>query len=226
MACDTFTVETLALKRRCVLFVVEFATRRVHGPGCPSAPDAAWVTQQASQVTWQLHEGDAPTITFLLHDRDGKFGAGFDTVVASDGIAVLTTPMHVPNANAVAEQVRRSSREECLDRLRILHQAHHGPCSPSTPLTTTTDDRTKASHRRRRCSWPLPLGCLRTPCRCTAVQSSTASSTPPPEVGGRASSPQPPRPRGGTPCAIGATTGSPARLVPRRRLSLRGCPST
>lgn len=33
-------------------------------------------------------------------------------------------PVHAPNANAVAERVVRSIREECLNRLLLLNQAH------------------------------------------------------------------------------------------------------
>jgi Integrase core domain len=82
------------------------------------------VTQQARQFSWQLQEREPGSVRFLLHDRDGKFAVGFDTVFASEGIEVIKTPVQAPNANAYAERVIRSIREECLDRLLILNQAH------------------------------------------------------------------------------------------------------
>ena len=87
-------------------------------------PDAAWVLQQARQFAWRLQDGEAGPATFLIHDRDGTFVHGFDTVFASDGLAIIKTPAQAPNANAVAERVICSIREECLDRLLLLNRAH------------------------------------------------------------------------------------------------------
>lgn len=124
VACDFFTAETLALKTVFVLFFIELGSRRVHLAGCTATPDMAWVTQQASQFTWRLQDGPPASVRFLLHDRDGKFPASFDAVFASDGITVVRTPAQAPNANAHAERVIRTIRDECLDRLLILNERH------------------------------------------------------------------------------------------------------
>ncbi len=118
LACDFFTVETLFLKTLHVLFFLEVGTRRVHLPGCTANPTAAWVTQQARQLTWTLQEGGQPA-RYLIHDRDAKFPAAFDTVFAAEGVAIVRTPYRAPNANAHAERWVRSAREECLDHLLI-----------------------------------------------------------------------------------------------------------
>src|ERR671917_2671215 len=117
VACDFFTVDTVFLQRLYVLVFLELGSRRLHFAGCTAAPDAAWVTQQARQLSWQLQDGEPGAVRFLLHARDAKFAATFDTVFASEGIAVIRTPVRAPNANAYAERVIRSVRAECMDHL-------------------------------------------------------------------------------------------------------------
>src|SRR5215210_3889258 len=124
VACDFFTVDTVFLQRLYILFFIELGSRRVHLAGCTATPDAAWVTQQARQFSWHLQDGAPGAVRFLIHDRDGKFAAGFDTVFRAEGVEVLRTPAQAPNANAVAERVVRSIRAECLDHLLILNQRH------------------------------------------------------------------------------------------------------
>jgi len=123
LACDFFTVETLFFQTLYVLVFVEIGTRRVHFAGCTAHPDTAWVTQQARQVMWELDDREA-AIRFLIHDNDNKFSQAFDTVFRSTGIKVIPTPYRAPNANAHAERWIRSVREECLDKVLIINQAH------------------------------------------------------------------------------------------------------
>lgn len=123
LACDFFTVETLFLQTLYVLVFIEIGSRRVHFAGCTAHPDNAWITQQARQMIWELEERD-PAIRFLIRDNDKKFSHAFDTVFRSAGIHVIPIPHHAPNANAYAARWIRSVREECLDKLLILNQAH------------------------------------------------------------------------------------------------------
>jgi putative transposase len=123
LACDFFTVETLWLQTLYVLFFIELGTRRVYLAGVTVHPDGWWVAQQARQMVWTLEE-DGADIRFLIHDNDSKFTANFDTVFQSEGLHVIHTPFQAPNANSVAERWVRSVREECLDHLLILNQAH------------------------------------------------------------------------------------------------------
>ncbi len=123
LACDFFTVETRCLTTLHILFFIELGTRRVHLGGCTAHPTAAWVTQQARQLAWTLHEtGMSPR--FLIHDRDAKFPPAFDTVFAAEGIEVVRTPYQTPTANAYAERWVRPAREECLDHLLIAGEGH------------------------------------------------------------------------------------------------------
>jgi transposase InsO family protein len=125
LACDFYTVETLFLQTLYVLVFIEIGTRRVHFAGCTAHPDNAWVTQQARPVMWKLQDRD-PGIRFLIRDNDQKFSQPFDTVFRSEGIDVIRTPYRAPNANAYTERWIRSAREECLDKLLIINQAHLG----------------------------------------------------------------------------------------------------
>lgn len=104
-----------------VLIFVEIGTRRVHFAGCTAHPDNAWVTQQARQVMWELADRE-PGIRFLIRDNAKRFTEAFDTVFRSGGIDVIPTPVRAPNA--FAERWIRSAREECLDKLLIINQAH------------------------------------------------------------------------------------------------------
>ena len=123
LACDFFTVETAWLKTLYVLFFIELGSRRVHLAGCTSRPTAAWVAQQARQLSWQIQDGALP-VRFLIHDRDTKFSAAFDTVFMSEDVTIIRTPVQAPTANAFAERWIRSVREECLDKLLILGEQH------------------------------------------------------------------------------------------------------
>lgn len=123
LACDFFTVETLFLQTIYVLFFIELGTRRVHLAGCTAHPNGAWVTQQGRQMVWRLEERRIAA-RFLIHDNDRKFTSLFDAVFTSEQIHVIHTPYYAPNANAYAERWVRTVREECLDKIIVLNEAH------------------------------------------------------------------------------------------------------
>jgi putative transposase len=64
------------------------------------------------------------TLRFLIRDNDKKFKTAFDTVFRSESIDVIPTPVRALNANAFMERWIRSAREECLDKLLIINEAH------------------------------------------------------------------------------------------------------
>ncbi len=84
---DFVSVDTVFLKRPYVLLYMELATRRVIWFAVTDRPDAAWVTQQARNVSWELDKLGVP-VRFLIHDHDHKYGGGSDLVFEADGIAI------------------------------------------------------------------------------------------------------------------------------------------
>jgi len=123
VATDFFTVDTLTLRRLYVLFFIELGRRQVWITGVTTHPDAAWVMQQARNVTGDIDD-EGIEMKFLLRDRDTKYIASFDTVFTGDGAQVLRTPFRTPNANAHAERFVRTVRSECLDHLLIVNARH------------------------------------------------------------------------------------------------------
>ena len=123
LSCDFFVVESLLLKTYYVLFFLEIGTRRVHLAGVTAHPDGQWVAQQARQYLWAIEEREE-TFRCLIHDNDRKLTKAFHGVFQSKQISVIHTPLEAPNANPFAERWVRSVREELLDHVLILNQAH------------------------------------------------------------------------------------------------------
>lgn len=123
LACDFLTVETVGLTRLYVFFVIELEHRRVHLAGITAHPTGEWVTHSARNLLMDLDE-HARRFRFLIRDRDAKFTAAFDTVLAAAGLHVLKTPPRAPKANAYAERWVRTVRTECLDWVLVCSRRH------------------------------------------------------------------------------------------------------
>jgi putative transposase len=119
LACDFFTVDTAWLRRLYVLVLLSIGSRRVEYLACTTNPNAAWMLQQARNLLMELDDRNRQ-VRFLIHDRDRKFPAAFDALLASEDVKVIRTPVQAPNANAHVERWVGSVRRECLDRLLIL----------------------------------------------------------------------------------------------------------
>jgi transposase InsO family protein len=123
LACDFFETCTISGARLYVLVVIEHVSRRIRVLGATAHPTASWVTQAARNLVMDLEDADSPT-RFLIRDRDGKFLALFDTVLADAGIQIVLSGVRIPRMNAIMERWIRSCRRELLNRTLIWNQPH------------------------------------------------------------------------------------------------------
>jgi transposase InsO family protein len=82
-------------------------------------PPAVWVWRHLIEATaW----GRQPR--YVVRDRDAVYGRNFATKAARLGIDTALTPFRSPRANAIAERVIRTLRQECLDHVVVLNERH------------------------------------------------------------------------------------------------------
>jgi hypothetical protein len=84
-----------------VLAVIEHATRRVRVVGATAHPTAAWVTQAVRNLAMDLQDAGREA-RFLIRDRDGKYPALVDTILADTGIDVVLSGVRMPRMKGVA----------------------------------------------------------------------------------------------------------------------------
>ena len=123
LAADFFETVTLTGTRMYVLAVIEHATRRVRILGATAHPTAAWVTQAAKNLVMDLQDAGCRA-RFLIRDRDGKYPALFDTILADTGIEVVLSGVRMPRMNSMIERWIQTCRHELLDRTLIWNQTH------------------------------------------------------------------------------------------------------
>jgi hypothetical protein len=123
LACDFFETVTRTGVRMYVLAVIEHAHRRIRILGATPHPAAAWGIQAARNLVMDLEDAGCRA-RFLIRDRDGKFPALFNIILADAGIHVVLSGVQTPRMNSIMERWVQSCRHELLDRTLICNQRH------------------------------------------------------------------------------------------------------
>ncbi|MFI5898390.1 integrase core domain-containing protein [Actinoplanes sp. NPDC051513] len=123
IAADFFETVTLTGAHLYVLAVIEHTTRRIRILGVTTHPTAAWVTQAARNLVMDLDDAGRQ-VRYLIRDRDGKYPALFDTILADAGIKVVLSGVRIPRMNSIMERWIQACRRELLEPTLIWNQAH------------------------------------------------------------------------------------------------------
>ncbi|MGW9030954.1 integrase core domain-containing protein [Streptomyces sp. NPDC055722] len=123
LACDFFETVTLSGVRLYVFAVIEHANRRIRILGATAHPTASWVVQATKNLLMDLEDANCQA-RFLIRDRDAKFPALFDAILADAGIEVVLSGIRMPRMNSTMERWVQTCRRELLDRTLIWDQRH------------------------------------------------------------------------------------------------------
>ncbi|MBE1586974.1 integrase core domain-containing protein [Nonomuraea angiospora] len=123
LACDFLETITLNGQRQYILAVIEHATRRIQVLGTTAHPSADWVTQAIKNLVMDLDDAGYRA-RHLIRDRDGKFPALMNEILAEAGIKTVITGIRMPRMNSIMERWVQSCRHELLDRCLVWNEHH------------------------------------------------------------------------------------------------------
>ncbi|MFI6817459.1 integrase core domain-containing protein [Nonomuraea sp. NPDC050328] len=123
LACDFIETVTLTGQRQYILAVIEHATRRIRVLGTTAHPTAAWVSQTIRNLVMDLEDARCRA-RLLIRDRDGKFPALVNEILADVGIQTVLTGIRMPRMNSIMERWVQTCRRELLDRCLIWNEHH------------------------------------------------------------------------------------------------------
>jgi transposase InsO family protein len=151
-AADLFTVPTATFRTLYVVFFITHDRRELVHVRVTAHPTAAWIWRQLLEATAWGHQP-----RYVVRDRDAVYGRDFATRARALGIETLLTPFRSPRANAVAEWVIRTLRQECLDHVLILNERHLEAVLQEYVAFYNTE----RPHRSLALEAPLPSGTVR-----------------------------------------------------------------
>ncbi|MFG6202255.1 integrase core domain-containing protein [Nonomuraea sp. JJY05] len=123
LACDFIETVTLNGQRQYILAVIEHATRHVRVLGTTAHPSVSWVTQAIRNLVMDLDDAGCRA-RYLIRDRDGKFPALMDEILADASIKTVLTGIRMPRMNSIMERWVQSCRHELLDRCLVWNERH------------------------------------------------------------------------------------------------------
>jgi transposase len=123
LACDFVETVTLNGQRQYILAVIEHAGRRIRVLGTTAHPTADWVVQAIRNLVMDLEDAGYRA-RFLIRDRDGKFPALMDEILAEARIKAVLTGIRMPRMNSIMERWVQSCRHELLDRCLLWNERH------------------------------------------------------------------------------------------------------
>jgi len=116
---DFFTVTTATFRLLYVLVILSHDRRRVVHFNVTTSPTAAWVSQQLREA---FPFETSPR--YLIHDRDGIYGAEVRHCLDSLNIEEVLTAPRSPWQNPYCERLIGSLRRELLDRVTVMSERH------------------------------------------------------------------------------------------------------
>jgi transposase InsO family protein len=107
------------------VFVIDLAFRRVHIVGSTPHPNERFMRQVGRTLT-AADDGVLIDHRVMICDRDRKWTPSVRPLLATSGIRMVQAPFRAPNANAYAERLVRSIKDECLSRVIPFGERHLG----------------------------------------------------------------------------------------------------
>ncbi len=120
VACDFFTVPTLAFKTLYVFVVLGHARRRILHVGVTTNPTAEWAARRLVEALPGI--GAAPD--YLVRDRDSIYGHVFQRQARVLDLREMVTQYQSPWQNAYCERVIGTLRRECTDHVLPMSERH------------------------------------------------------------------------------------------------------
>ena len=106
-----------------VLFVIDYATRKVEIAGIIPQADGQWMKQIARQLS-DPFTGFLKGKRYFIHDRDPLFTQAFSEILEAGEIKTVKISPKSPNMTPFAERFVRSIKHECLNKMLIFGENH------------------------------------------------------------------------------------------------------
>jgi transposase InsO family protein len=116
---DFFTVITANFRILYCLFLIHHNRREIIHLNVTEHPTGEWVVQQLRQAF-----PESTSDQYLIFDRDTKFSSEVRQFLDSAGVSAIRSSYPSPWQNGVAERWVRSFRNDLLDHVIVLHEAH------------------------------------------------------------------------------------------------------